>query len=170
MTASEAIRARRSIRSYAPGVTIPQEHIHQMLEAAMMAPSACNFRPWEFFVVENRDALSRIAAASPYAGFVDKASLAVVVCGIPETQGHLPGDGYWPQDCGAAIQNLLLQAVELGYGTCWCGLYPVMDRTNTLREILGTDRMPLGVIAVGVPTETPAPRGHYEESKVHYIK
>ena len=52
MNTSDAIRARRSIRKYKKGTVIPKEHIHQMLEAAMMAPSACNTRPWEFVVVE----------------------------------------------------------------------------------------------------------------------
>lgn len=38
MNTSEAIRARRSIRKYKKGTVIPKEHIHQMLEAAMMRP------------------------------------------------------------------------------------------------------------------------------------
>ena len=44
MNCSEVIRERRSIRKYKENVTIPQEDFERMLEAAMMAPSACNTR------------------------------------------------------------------------------------------------------------------------------
>ena len=54
MNTLETIRSRRSIRKYKPGVEIPNEDIKQILEAAMMAPSACNTRPWEFVVVKDR--------------------------------------------------------------------------------------------------------------------
>lgn len=60
MNALETIRSRRSIRKYKKGAVIPKEDIRQILEAAMMAPSACNTRPWEFVVVENQETLTRI--------------------------------------------------------------------------------------------------------------
>lgn len=66
MNTSEAIRTRRSIRKYEKGFQIPQEHIEQLLEAAMMAPSACNRRPWEFIVVEKQDVLAQIMEIHPY--------------------------------------------------------------------------------------------------------
>lgn len=53
MDCTQAIRARRSIRKFKPGASIPRPDVEAMLEAAMMAPSARNLRPWEFFVVEN---------------------------------------------------------------------------------------------------------------------
>ena len=133
MNGTELIRARRSIRKYKAGEKIPREDIQTMLEAAMMAPSANNSRPWEFVVVESREVLDQLRAAHPYTGMLATASAAIVVCGRPDLQS---GKEFWPQDCGAAIENLLLQAVELGYGTCWCGCYPVMDRVEQVREIL----------------------------------
>ena len=57
---SEVIRERRSIRKYKENVTIPQEDFERMLEAAMMAPSACNTRPWQFFVVINREMIAKL--------------------------------------------------------------------------------------------------------------
>ena len=114
MNTSEAIRSRRSIRKYEKGFLIPQEHIEQLLEAAMMAPSACNRRPWEFVVVEQRDVLAQIMEIHPYTQMLQTASLAIIVCGRPDCQEGIC-EGFWPQDCGAAIENLLLQATELGY-------------------------------------------------------
>ena len=66
MNTSEAIRARRSIRKYQPGVRIPREDVKKMLEAAMMAPSARNTRPWEFVVVEDRQVQAGLMAVHPY--------------------------------------------------------------------------------------------------------
>jgi len=168
MTVTEAIRARRSIRKYKPD-PVPPEHVRLLLEAAMMAPSAINTRPWEFAVIRDRALRERIAAVSPPAKPILAAPLAILVSG--RTDAQKPHLQFWPQDAGAAIENLLLQALDLGYGTCWCGLYPLADRADAVREILGLDpaTVPMGVIAVGVPDETPAPRGFYDENKVKYF-
>lgn len=168
MNTSDAIRSRRSIRKYKKGSVIPKEHIRLLLEAAMMAPSACNTRPWEFVVVESEEIQEKITAIHPHTQMLKTASLAIVVCGRPDLQESIC-PGFWPQDCGAAIQNLLLQARELGYGTCWCGCYPVMDRVKQLQALLSVSSMPLAVIAVGEADEEPAARGFYEEGKVTYL-
>ena len=165
MNGTELIRARRSIRKYKAGEKIPREDIQTILEAAMMAPSANNSRPWEFVVVESREVLDQLRAAHPYTGMLATASAAIVVCGRPDLQS---GKEFWPQDCGAAIENLLLQAVELGYGTCWCGCYPVMDRVEQVREILQVTGVPVAIVAVGVPDESPAPRGFFDPQRVTY--
>ena len=134
----------------------------------MMAPSARNTRPWEFVVVENREILEKFRDIQPYTGMMKTASLAIVVCGRPELQEG--GNEFWPQDCGAAIENILLQALELGYGTCWCGFYPVEERVKGFQELLGVESIPVGAVAVGNAEEAPAARGYYDKSRVKYIK
>ena len=79
MDCIQAIRARRSIRKFKPGGAIPKADLEQMLEAAMLAPSACNTRPWEFYVVENPEVKARLSASHPYAKMLDTASAAIVV-------------------------------------------------------------------------------------------
>ena len=133
----------------------------------MMAPSARNLRPWEFFVVENPELKAQLRAAHPFASMLDTASLAIVVCGRPEDQKGA-AEGYWPLDCGAAVENLLLQAVDLGYGACWCGCWP-SPRVSKLQELLNTRSVPAALIAVGVPDEAPAPRGFYQADKVTWL-
>ena len=114
MNVTEAIRARHSIRKYKPGITIPKEHIETMLEAAMCAPSAINARPWSFAVVQDLELRKRITEIHPYCRSLPDASLAIVVCGNPNAWPDAPGEGFWQQDCAAATENLLLQALELG--------------------------------------------------------
>ena len=168
MTVLEAIRARRSIRAYNPSLEVTQEQTDQLLEAAMLAPSACNTRPWEFVVVRGRENLNKIADIHPYAQMLRTATLAIIVCALPEIQKDI-ATGYFPQDCGAATENILIAAAGLDLGTCWCGVYPKEERIREIREILGTDKLPFNVIAVGVPDEDPAPRGGYDDNKVQYI-
>lgn len=167
MQTSEAIRARRSVRKYKEGAAVAPEHIRMMLEAAMMAPSAVNSRPWEFVVVEKREVLDELMQAHPASKMLSTASCAIVVCGRPDLQ---PGRGYWPQDCGAAVENILLQATDLGYGTCWCGCYPTQPRTDAVQKVLGCESIPVALIAVGVADESPAAKGFYDEARVRYIR
>ena len=168
MDCSQTIRARRSIRKFKAGETIPKADVEQMLEAAMMAPSACNTRPWEFFVVENPDTKAELRAVHPFAPMLESASLAIVVCARPEDQEE-DCPGYWPLDCGAAVENLLLQAAALGYGTCWCGCWPSTERLPAIQGILNTQSIPVALISVGVPAEEPLARGCYQENKVTWL-
>ena len=169
MSVIEAIRKRRSIRKFKPGAAVTDEQIKLLLEAAMLAPSACNTRPWEFIVIKNREVLDKIRKIHPYTGMLETASLAIIICALPETQQQPIMSGYYPQDCGAATENILIQAVELGLGTCWCGVYPKEERIAEIRSILQTEKLPFNIIAVGVPDENPAARGSYDENKVTYI-
>ena len=171
MTMSEIIRARRSVRKFKAGAEVTDQQVHDLLEAAMMAPSACNTRPWEFVVVRDRTKLDAIREVHPYTGMLETASLAIVVLALPSTQVRPIDIGYFPQDCGAATQNILLEAVSLGLGACWCGVYPKEQRIGEVKSILGLEpeSVPFCIIAIGVPDEEPKARGFYEEGKVRFI-
>lgn len=168
MNTSEAIRSRRSIRKYKAGTEVTGEQIELMLEAAMMAPSACNSRPWEFIVVQSRDKLDKIREVHPFAKMLSSASLAIVVCALPEAQKGV-SEGFFPQDCAAAAQNILLQATELGLGSCWCGVYPKKENMKNVQEALGITSLPFNVIAIGAADVSPEPRGFFEKEKVKYM-
>ncbi len=164
MDAREAIDGRRSIRKYTDG-KIPREDIVRMLESAMKAPSARNSRPWGFVVVTDPETKGRLADIGKSTRMVGEAYAAVVVYGRDDLSE------FWQQDCGAAVENLLLEAYSMGYGTCWCGLYPIEERTQAVRDILGSvEGIPMALIAVGVPDELPECRGYYEPEKVRFVR
>jgi nitroreductase len=162
------VKKRRSIRVYDPTKPVTKEQLNKMLEAAMLAPSACNTRPWEFIAITKREVLDEIARIHPYAQMCKTATAAVVIVATP--QKGMP-EGYWPQDCGAAAEAILLTAVSLELGACWCGVYPKEDRLMDFYELFKIDKpkVPFCVIAIGTPAESPAQRGFFEESKVTYI-
>ena len=166
----EAIENRRSIRKFNPEKPVTREQLNRLLEAAMMAPSACNSRPWEFIAVTKREVLDEIVRVHPYAGMCATATAAIIVVAIPQTK-NVP-EGYYPQDCGAATQNILLEAASLGLGTCWCGVYPRDELIPSIRKIfnISEPKIPFNVIAIGTPAEAPQRRGFFEKSKVTYIE
>lgn len=168
MTFEETLRARRSVRKYKDD-PVPKEHIQKILEAAMFAPSACNTRPWEFVVVTNVEMRARIAARHPFAKHAAQSPAVIIACALPQEQRRV-AEGFFPQDCGAAVENLLLQAAALGYGTCWCGVYPRERLMEMLREELQITSTPFALITLGVPDEQPAARGFYEEAKVRFVE
>ncbi|MCL1882665.1 MAG: nitroreductase family protein [Defluviitaleaceae bacterium] len=169
----EIIKNRRSIRKYKTA-PVSEEKIKAMLEAAMLSPSACNTRPWRFVVITNRDMLDKLAEVHAYAKMLQTAPLCIAIIAMPKTQIREDGlpEGFYPQDCGAATQNILLQAEAMGLGSCWCGVYPKDGTMKVITEVLNVpaDEVPFCLIAIGEKDETPKPRGKYEEEKVSWIK
>lgn len=166
MEVIDAIRNRRSIRKFKNGVEIPDEHIQLLLEAAMLAPSARNSRAWEFIVLKSEEMKTKASVLSPYARQAKDASVCIIVCGIEDESDN---EDFFQQNCAAAIENILLEATELGYGTCWCGIYPREKRTKKYKKAFDIDSTPIALIAIGMSDEDPKRRGYYDETKVRYL-
>jgi len=170
----ESIQNRRSIRKFKP-TPVTKEQTRLMLEAAMLSPSACNTRPWRFIAITSREMLDNLTEVHPHARMLATAQLAIVVVALPATQeGNLNGlpFGFYPQDCGAATQNIMLQADALGLGSCWCGVYPKGEKIAALSQLLEIPKgeLPFCIIAIGEKDEEPKQRGKYEEDRVTWIE
>ena len=165
----EAIKNRRSIRKFQKEKPVSDEQLNQLLEAAMLAPSARNSRPWEFIVITKRELLDEIAGTYTNAGMCETATAAIIVVAVPDISR---AKGYFPQECGAVTQNILLAASGLGLGACWCGIYPREERVASLSKLLDipSSKIPMNIIAVGVPDESPEQKGFYEPDKVVFIR
>ena len=169
MELKEVLLKRRSVRKYTEEA-VSEEMIQEMLHAAMSGPSACNKRPWDFYVVTNTEVLEQLKKASKFTKIT--APLAIVVCGNLKKALPLKMAEYWIQDCSAATENILLQAVDLGLGAVWCGIYPQKRAEKKVSEILGLDekQIPLNIILLGHPAEYPKARDQYEEECIHFVK
>lgn len=170
MELKDVILLRRSIRKYDESFKVSDEDIKTILNAAMHSPSACNTRPWEFIVIKNKEVKEKLVSAHPHAKMILESDIVICVVARPDLQqGRC--SSFWPQDCGAATQNILLQAYDLGYGTCWCGVYPNEERTKMVSDILNIEKgIPFNLIALGKANENPSSRGYYDESKVKVIE
>ena len=161
-----AILRRRSIRKYTQDA-IPDDIIKKLLEAGMSAPSAGNQRPWHFVVIKDKEALAKLADASPYSKMTKDAPVAILVCGDLELESR---KGYWVQDCSAATENILIEIAENNLGAVWLGMYPREERVEYIRRLLNIPDhvVPFALIPVGYPAETKETSSRYDESKVHY--
>ena len=164
-----AIQERRSIRKFRPDKPVTKEQLNQLLAAAMLAPSAHNNRPWEFIAATKREVLDAVPNIHPYGKMFGTATAAILVVGLPNL--HL-SDLFFPQDCSAATQNILLEAAAMGLGSCWCGIYPLEERMADFVKLFQVKEpgVPFSIIALGTPDGIPVQRGFFEEAKVSYIE
>jgi nitroreductase len=164
----EEIFKRRSIRKY-KAKKVEEEKIEKLLKAAAAAPSAGNEQPWHFVVIKDRDTLNHLAEVHPYAKMLKDAPLAVAVCGDLNKQRH---EGFWVQDCAAATQNILLEAVSLDLGAVWIGAYPNEERERVVSEVLDVPEniRTVSLISIGYPAEKKGKTDRLSDEIVHHDK
>ena len=166
----EIINIRRSIREYAKK-DVNDEDILKILKAGMQAPgSRLGAEPWEFVVVKDRDTLVRLGEIKPR---VTNAPVAIVLVANIERAFYKT---VWQQDMGAACENMLLEAVNLGLGALWNGVAPDEERMAKIGEIVGisdiTNLKPYSIVTIGYPAEGWENRfmDKFDESRIHYEK
>lgn len=164
----DPIFERRSIRRFTEK-NVEDSKVMQLLKAAMFAPSARNARPWQFIVVRDKDKLKKLSETHQSAYMVKDASVAIVVCGDLRVQSY---KDYWVLDCSAATENILLETVQLGLGAVWVAVYPREERIHHVKETLNIPEgiIPLCIVPIGYPAETPEPKERFDQSKIHYEK
>ena len=128
----ELAKKRRSVRSYS-SQQVEKEKIEKCIEAARLAPSACNSQPWKFIVVEDSGLRKKIARESgggvlPMNKFVKEAPVIIVLVRekskiVAQLGGKLKKKEYSLIDIGIAAEHLCLQATELELGTCMLGWF-----------------------------------------------
>lgn len=164
-----AIFHRVSIRKYKEQ-EVEQEKVEKMLRAAMAAPSACNQQPWEYYVVTNKNKIEALSKTSPYTGCAKHAPLVFVACYRKEEGIIAPS--YQEIDLSASVENLLLEADELGLGAVWMGIAPGKERMEAVRKVLDLpERLnAFALIPCGYPAESRPQQDRYEEKRVHYVR
>lgn len=169
MEVKEALLKRRSVRKFTEEA-VSDADINELLHAAMSGPSACNKKPWEFYVVSNKNTLKELQSASKFTKM--QAPLAIIVCGDLSRALPLKMADYWIQDCSAATENILLRVTDLGLGAVWCGIHPQKLAEKKVSEILGLSKkeIPLNIILIGHPAEEPEARDQYDEKQVHFLQ
>lgn len=167
MDVFDAIKGRRSVREFKPD-PIDDKDLEKILEAGKSAPSAGNCQPWEFVVAKDGATKQKLVRAALGQSSVAEAPVVVVVCAnIPRTSiryGRRGAELYCIQDTAAAVQNILLTAYALGYGTCWVGSF---DEESAAKAIKAPpDVRPLAIIPIGRPAEKPTPTARLPLKKI----
>lgn len=153
----ELVRQRTSCRSYEPR-PVPRDYLELMLDTARLAPSACNKQPWRFAVVEDAATRMRLIDEGFLSGIPMKWAVnagAIIALGMERSAithkiaPKISGVDYPLLDLGIAGEHLVLQAEELGLGTCWIGWIKPKKVRRIVDWPMGIK--PVGLITVGWP-------------------
>ena len=128
MSFFELINTRQSCRAYDAGREVEAEKLQKVLEAAQLAPSACNGQPYHFTVCRGEKAKA-VAKATQGMGMNKFASQAPVLIVVSEEDyvksaavgAKLKSNDYRSMDIGIAVAYLTAAATELGLSTCILG-------------------------------------------------
>lgn len=157
----DIVSSRYSCRCYLTD-PVPREDIVRILEAARLAPSACNKQPWRFVVATDETLRGKILEEGCLPGLGMKWAMAapvILVLGMKKslvTHKVAPlfsNVDYSLLDIGIAGEHAVLQATELGYGTCWIGWI----KPKEVRKIVGWPKeiLPQALITLGKPASAP---------------
>lgn len=152
MSFLELAGKRYSVRAYKPD-PVEEEKLQQVLEAARLAPTACNLQPFQFIVIHTRGREAELRRIYGSSWFV-QAPVVICACGIPsESWVRRDGKNYCEVDVTIAMDHLILAAADLGLGTCWVGAF----NPDAAREILGLpdDVEPIAFTPLGYPADQP---------------
>lgn len=156
MNLLDLLRARHSVRAF-DSRPVPRETITRVLEAARLAPTACNNQPWRIIVVTSAEKRRALADCYP-SDWLRTAPVVLVACAVP-AEGWKRRDGKNHADIDVAIvaDHLILAASEAGIGTCWVCAFDVSRARAALA--LPEGEVPVVLVPIGYPApgETPAP-------------
>ncbi len=163
-----AIFRRRSIRKFIKEA-IPREDVLQILKAGMAAPSAKDNQDWVFIFLEDEADIERFIEAHPNGFAMRTAPLNILVC-VDKTRNKTPEHDWGVLNAAACIENMLIMATELGYGSLWVGVNPVPVRIECIRGICALPEHidPIGIVCVGKTEKAKEPIDRYLEDAVFH--
>ncbi len=158
MEFKEVINKRRSIRHF-NGKTLNDATIKEILESAIIAPSAKNKQPWHFIVIKDQLLKKEIGDMLEHKSNIDTKLTCDV---IRECQslvlvfGKIEDNIMDVVSIGAAIENMILEATNLGVGSLWIGFIRQIEQE--LKEKFKNDDTLISAVALGYFDTLPNPR------------
>jgi nitroreductase len=156
----DLVQKRQSDRKYTDKA-IEREKIDICIEAARLAPSACNSQPWNFIVVDHPDLKEKLAKETfgkliSFNHFTMQAPVLIVVITeksntIARIGGKIKDKIYNHYDVGIACEHFCLQAAEMNLGTCMLGWFSEKGVKKVLK-IADNKQVDL-IITLGYPAE-----------------
>ena len=185
MQLMEVLRSRRAVRNFS-SQPVTQSAVEELIQAAVLAPSAMNRQPWAFAASVDPTFIQPMAAQAK--SFVlehfSGSGLEPELRGMIENPDyqifhHAPalilvfatsGAAQDAADCCLAAQNLMLAARDKGIGSCWIGLArPWLSQPEALEKLnLPPNYRIVAPIILGYPAEWPESHGR-KEPVIHWI-
>ena len=150
-----AISQRSSVRAY-QDTDVEEDKLRKILEAARLSPSASNRQEWKFVVVKNKETRKNLAQAAFGQSFIGEAPVVIVACGTESKSVMGCGQPTHTVDVSIACTFMILQAYELGLGTCWIGAFKE-DAVKNILKIPKQVRV-VAMTPLGYPDEPASPK------------
>jgi len=148
------LMTRRSVRNF-DSRPVDRKDLETIIAAGLSAPSAGGQKPWHVVVIEDKTTREKIKSVMQWFQPIVESPVAILVCGDPSVCVY---PEYWPVDCAALSENILLAARALDLGSVWCGIAPVESNAKAIRSVLDIPAPfePFGMIAIGYPSKSGA--------------
>ncbi|MEK6948349.1 MAG: nitroreductase family protein [Nanoarchaeota archaeon] len=166
MNLSEALAGRRSIRSFKLE-PVPENIIKEVLHAGILAPAPSNRQQWEVVIVQDRSIIERLFKdAGSQEQILHSPCLFVLIVDMEFNKENFSN----VQATAAAVQNMQLKAVDIGYGSCcMAGIGDVKKIKNILN--IPDPWLPVCFMMLGKPSEAPTAPARKELGEIyHYNK
>jgi len=147
----DIVKKRCSVREYS-SQPVEREKLDYVLEAARLAPSACNFQPWSFYVIQDAEILQKLYTCCARESF-KTAPVFIAVCGNRDVSWKRRSDNkdHCDIDIAIATEHLILAATEVGLGTCWiCNFDSV--RSKEILQLPDSQEI-IALIPIGYPAK-----------------
>lgn len=158
MNFEELLTHRKSIRLF-KNTPVSEELIEKIIEQTMHAPSAGNLQAYKIYIIENKETINNLQKAVPHQGYLSQTGLVFVFCALPEESGKKYGERgsnlYALQDATIATTYCLLTIANMGLASVWIGAFNDKIASNALN--LPDNEMPVALLPIGYPDETPSP-------------
>lgn len=137
-------KKRFSVRSYSTE-PVSQEELNLILEAAQVAPTACNNQPFHILAVQSKEVLAKISKSTNFYN----APLVLIILGDNSQAWTREYDNYKATDIDASIatDHMMLQATALGLGSLWICYFDPEILRNELN--IPSNLRPINILAIG---------------------
>jgi len=116
MSAVKTMKGRTSYRGGYKNIPVPREDLIKIMEAGLCAPSGCNTQTTSLIAVDDTEVLNKLRAVIEPEFVI---SAPAMICVLTQAVPAYKDVCFNVQDYSAAIENMLLAIVELGYQSCW---------------------------------------------------
>jgi nitroreductase len=158
-----AISQRSSVRAY-KATDVEEDKLKKILEAGRLSPSASNRQEWKFIVVKSKETKKKLANAAFGQTFIGEAPVVIVACGTESKAIMACGQPAYTVDVSIACAFMILQAYELGLGTCWIGAFKE-DEVKKILKIPEEVRV-VAMTPLGYPDQPPSQKSRKDLDQI----
>lgn len=158
-----AISQRSSVRAY-KATDVEEDKLKKILEAGRLSPSASNRQEWKFIVVRDKETKKKLAKAAFGQTFIGEAPVVIVACGTESKTIMACGQPAYTVDVSIACAFMILEAYELGLGTCWIGAFKE-DEVKKILKIPEKVRV-VAMTPLGYPDQPPSQKSRKDLDQI----